>query len=75
MQQLDVRELQHLRFVTSIGGGWLSSHLIKRGWSVHAGRKTAMLVCAICVVPVVLVTQVSDMWTAVWLVGLAAAAH
>ena len=34
-----------------------------------------MLVCAICVVPVVLVTQVSGMWTAVWLVGLAAAAH
>jgi ACS family hexuronate transporter-like MFS transporter len=59
----------------SIGGGWLSSHLIKRGWSVNAGRKTAMLVCAICVVPVVLVTQVSGMWTAVWLVGLAAAAH
>jgi ACS family hexuronate transporter-like MFS transporter len=61
--------------VGSIAGGWLSSHLIKRGWSVNAGRKTAMLVCAICVVPVVLVTQVSGMWTAVWLVGLAAAAH
>jgi ACS family hexuronate transporter-like MFS transporter len=61
--------------VGSIAGGWLSSHLMKRGWSVNAGRKTAMLVCAICVVPVVLVTQVSSMWTAVWLVGLAAAAH
>ena len=59
----------------SIGGGWLSSHLIKRGWSVNAGRKTAMLLCAVCVVPVVLVTQVTGMWTAVWLVGLAAAAH
>jgi len=59
----------------SIGGGWLSSHLIKRGWSVNAGRKTAMLVCAVCVVPVVLVTQMSNMWVAVWLVGLAAAAH
>jgi len=59
----------------SIGGGWLSSHLIKRGWTVNAGRKTAMLVCAICVAPVAFVTQVSGMWTAVWLVGLAAAAH
>ena len=59
----------------SIGGGWLSSHLIKRGWRVNAGRKTAMLVCAVCVTPVVLVTQVHGMWTAVWLVGLAAAAH
>ena len=32
--------------VGSIGGGWLSSWLIKRGWSVNAARKTAMLVCA-----------------------------
>lgn len=61
--------------VGSIGGGWLSSRLISRGWSVNAGRKTAMLLCALCVVPVVLVTQVQNMWTAVWLVGLAAAAH
>ncbi len=59
----------------SVGGGWLSSCLIARGWSVNAGRKTAMLICALCVVPVVLVTQVPNMWTAVWLVGLAAAAH
>ena len=61
--------------VGSIGGGWLSSRLIARGWSVNAGRKTAMLVCAVCVVPVVFVTQVQNMWSAVWLVGLAAAAH
>ena len=33
--------------VGSIGGGWLSSALIKRGWSVNAARKTAMLdLCA-----------------------------
>ncbi len=61
--------------VGSIGGGWLSSRLISRGWSINAGRKTAMLLCALCVVPVVFVTQVQGMWTAVWLVGLAAAAH
>ncbi len=59
----------------SIGGGWLSSRLIERGWTVNAARKTTMLICALCVVPVVLVTQVTNMWTAVWLVGLAAAAH
>src|SRR5262245_4679905 len=38
--------------VGSIGGGWLSSWLLKRGWTVNAARKMAMLVCAICVVPV-----------------------
>jgi ACS family hexuronate transporter-like MFS transporter len=61
--------------VGSIAGGWFSSSLIKRGWSVNAGRKMAMLVCACAVTPVAFVTQVDNMWTAVWLVGLAAAAH
>ncbi len=61
--------------VGSVGGGWLSSRLIKGGRSVNFGRKVALLVCALCVVPVVFVTQMSNMWFAVMLVGLAAAAH
>ncbi|MDP2883570.1 MAG: MFS transporter [Ignavibacteria bacterium] len=61
--------------VGSVGGGWLSSSLIKRGWSVNKGRKTAMLVCAICVVPIVLASQASELWMAVALLGLATAAH
>lgn len=59
----------------SIGGGWLSSALIKRGWSVNAGRKTAMLVCALAVVPMVFASGAKQMWVAVALVSLAAAAH
>jgi len=61
--------------VGSIAGGWLSGHLIKRGWTVNAGRKTAMLVCALAVVPIVFASRVADMWSAVLLIGLAAAAH
>lgn len=61
--------------VGSIGGGWLSSTLIKRGWSVNAGRKTAMLVCALCVVPIVFAVRASSLWTAVGLISLATAAH
>jgi ACS family hexuronate transporter-like MFS transporter len=61
--------------VGSIGGGWLSSFLIKRGWSVNRGRKTAMLICAICVVPIVLASQASELWMAVALLSLATAAH
>jgi ACS family hexuronate transporter-like MFS transporter len=61
--------------VGSIGGGWLSSRLLARGWSVNRARKTAMLVCAVCVVPVVLTSQVANLWVSVFLVGLAAAAH
>jgi len=61
--------------VGSIAGGWLSSALIKRGWNVNAGRKTAMLACALSVVPMVFAANVSHLWVAVGLVGLAAAAH
>ena len=39
--------------IGSVAGGWLSSALIKRGWSVNRGRKIAMLVCALCVPPVI----------------------
>ena len=61
--------------VGSIGGGWLSSTLIRRGWSVNAARKTAMLICAVAVVPIVFATRVHSMWGAVALLSLAAAAH
>ena len=61
--------------IGSVGGGWLSSSLIKRGWSVNASRKTAMLVCALAVVPIVFAPRVHSVWGAVALIGLAAAAH
>lgn len=59
----------------SIGGGWLSSSLIKQGWTVNAARKTALLACAICVVPVFMAPTVSNLWIATLLIGLAASAH
>lgn len=61
--------------VGSIGGGWLSSRLIARGWSVNAARKTAMLVCALCVVPVFLASNTTSLVFATVLLSLAAAAH
>ena len=61
--------------IGSVGGGWLSSSLIRRGWSVNAGRKTAMLLCAVCVVPVTFAVQAHHLWAAVGLISLAAAAH
>ncbi|HUG52972.1 MAG TPA: MFS transporter [Vicinamibacteria bacterium] len=61
--------------VGSIGGGWLSSSLIKRGWSINGARKTAMFVCAVAVVPIVFASRAANMWAAVLLVALAASAH
>ena len=59
----------------SIGGGWLSSYLIKRGMRVSLARRTALLTCALLVMPIMFVSQVSGLWAAVLLIGLAAAAH
>jgi ACS family hexuronate transporter-like MFS transporter len=59
----------------SVAGGWLSSSLIKRGASVNRARKTAMLICALAVVPVVFAAKAANVWIAVLLVGLAAGAH
>lgn len=61
--------------VGSVAGGWMSSTLIKRGWEINKARKTAMLVCALSVVPVAFAAKASNPWVAILLVGLAAAAH
>src|SRR5581483_4578159 len=61
--------------VGSVAGGWLSSWLIRSGWSVNASRKTAMLICALAVTPIMLAARTSNAWTAVLLVALAAGAH
>jgi ACS family hexuronate transporter-like MFS transporter len=61
--------------VGSIVGGWLSSTFIKRGWSINAARKTAMLVCALSVLVVLYAPYTHSMWVTVALVSVATAAH
>jgi ACS family hexuronate transporter-like MFS transporter len=59
----------------SVAGGWLSSSLLKRGWSVNRARKTAMLICACAVAPVFFASMTSHLWVIVALMGAAAAGH
>lgn len=59
----------------SIGGGWLSSQFLRRGWSLNAARKVAMLVCVLSVLPVMFTTAVSNQWIAVAIFSLMMAAH
>lgn len=61
--------------IGSVGGGYISSTLIKRGWTINRSRKTAMLICALAVVPIVFASITSNLWVAVVLIGIAAAAH
>jgi ACS family hexuronate transporter-like MFS transporter len=64
--------------VSSIGGiagGWLSSKFLQMGKSVDYARKTTILICALIILPVVLVSQVQSLWVAVVLIAFAAAGH
>ena len=60
--------------VLSIAGGWFSGYLTRRGYTMSRARKTAMFIFACLVVPILGVTRVGD-WPAVFLIGLAGAAH
>lgn len=61
--------------VGSIYGGYLSGAIIKRGATVNRGRKTAMLIAAMLIVPTMFAPRMSSMWGAVALVSVAAASH
>jgi MFS transporter, ACS family, hexuronate transporter len=61
--------------VGSVFGGYLSSTLIKRGWSVNAARKTAMGIFAAIIPSVIIASQTRSAWLAVILIGVATACH
>ena len=61
--------------VGSIFGGWLSGTLLRRGWSINAARKTAILVCILLIAPIVFASRVSSLSAAVALLSLATAGH
>jgi ACS family hexuronate transporter-like MFS transporter len=61
--------------VGSVGGGWFSSRMIRRGWSINRARKTVMLICALLAVPVAFAAMASNLWVAVFIIGVATAAH
>ncbi len=61
----------------SVFGGWFSGALINKGWPVYKARRTAMLVFALAVLPVVSAQALGQYshWYAILIVGLAASAH
>ena len=66
--------------VGSVAGGTLSGWRMDRGHTLNSGRKFALLVCALCVIPVIFVPHMGTLfptnpWPATLLFALAAAAH
>jgi ACS family hexuronate transporter-like MFS transporter len=59
----------------SIAGGWMSSAMMRRGYSVNVARKATMLLCALLVLPIYFAQGIDSVWGAVLVIGLATAAH
>lgn len=61
--------------VGSVGGGYLSTAFMKRGWSLNKARKVTMLIAALLIVPTMFAPSAGTMWGAVAIVSVAAASH
>ncbi|MFC5408579.1 MFS transporter [Larkinella bovis] len=61
--------------VGSIGGGYLSSLLIKRGWPTLKARKTVLIVFAVLEISIILAQFATNVWMVVALISLAVAVH
>ncbi|RTQ50846.1 MFS transporter [Hymenobacter gummosus] len=74
---LPVAAVYVLSSIGSVGGGWIPMNFIKNGWAPFKARKTSMLLIALCVFPIVFAQQLGqmNMWLAVLVIGIAAAAH
>ncbi|MEJ2006739.1 MAG: MFS transporter [Acidobacteriota bacterium] len=59
----------------SVGGGWLSGFLLRRGWSLNASRKTAMAVCAFSMPAGIAAVLTGKIWLALALISVSTSAH
>ncbi len=61
----------------SIAGGWLSGYFINLGWPVYRARRTALLIFAVCALPMLAAQYLGsyNSWNAIIIIGFAASAH
>jgi ACS family hexuronate transporter-like MFS transporter len=59
----------------SVLGGWMSSRMMKAGYSANVARKATMAFWAVCVIPIWFAQDIASVWGAVLVIGLATAAH
>jgi MFS transporter, ACS family, hexuronate transporter len=59
----------------SIAGGWLSSKLISSGRSPSFARKITMFIAGCCVLPMLILSSIDNLWLSVFIIGMAAAGH
>ena len=74
---LPVATVYTISTIGSVWGGWLPMSLIKKNWPSFKARKTSMLIYAFLVLPILFAQYLGsiNMWLAVLVIGIAAAAH
>ncbi len=74
---LPVAAVYTMSAVGSVFGGWLPMFLIKNNWPIFKARKSSMLLYAFLVLPILFAQVLGgmNMWLAVFVIGIAAAAH
>jgi len=61
--------------VGSIFGGWLPTKFVSMGWSQNRARKTAMLIYACGIAPIMLIGYAPNIWVAIAMISLATSLH
>jgi len=61
--------------IGSVGGGMLSSRMIRNGASINRARKTALVMGAVLVMPIMFAAFPKNPWISIVLLGLATAGH
>lgn len=61
--------------IGSVAGGWMSSRMMKMGWSLNKSRKVTLLILSVCALPYFAITYVHVLWGSILLIGWLAAVH
>lgn len=69
--------LYSMTMIGSVGGGWLPTWFLDRGYDIYQGRMRAMLLIALCPLVVLLAQPLGYLgyWVPVLLIGIGASAH
>ena len=59
----------------SLLGGWLPGKFMSMGWSLNRARKTAMLLYACGIVPIIFIGRAPNIWVAIAMISVATALH
>lgn len=61
--------------IGSIFFGWLTTKFLKNGWTLNRARKTTLVICGLCALPIFYAAFTGSYYVAVGIIALGTAAH